>query len=112
MTEIGDALVVRDVGPAELRGGTITNPAAFVVETRITGDVRAIITLSALEAKTGKAAQAYAFQCAAAPDMLDALQTAFFAMGRAGANASLDHPLREAWEAARAAIAKATGTKP
>lgn len=49
---------------------------------------------------------------AAAPDMLDALQTAFFAMGRAGANASLDHSLREAWEAARAAIAKATGGQP
>ena len=30
-----------------------------------------------------------------------ALEAAFFAMGRAGANADMQHPLRGAWEEAR-----------
>jgi hypothetical protein len=45
----------------------------------------------------------------AAPDLLEALTAAFIAMGRDGANASMAHPQRAAWESARAAIAKATG---
>ena len=33
-----------------------------------------------------------------------ALENAFIAMGQAGANADTKHPLRSAWEAARAAL--------
>lgn len=46
---------------------------------------------------------------AAAPELLEALQVAVFAMGAQGANHDLRHPLRPAWEQARAAIAKAEG---
>lgn len=45
----------------------------------------------------------------AAPDTRAALENAFSAMGRAGANADINHPLRGAWEDARAAISKALG---
>ena len=46
---------------------------------------------------------------AAAPQLLSALINALVFMGRAGANADTKHPLRPAWEDARAAIAKAEG---
>lgn len=48
---------------------------------------------------------------AAAPEMLEALENAVFAMGAQGANADQLHPLRNAWVIARAAIAKARGDK-
>jgi ABC-type nitrate/sulfonate/bicarbonate transport system substrate-binding protein len=52
-------------------------------------------------------AEANAHLIKAAPDLLAALTNALVAMGRAGANADTKHPLRGAWEDARAAIAKA-----
>ncbi len=42
---------------------------------------------------------------------LAALEVAFIAMGRAGANSDLGHPCRKAWEQARAAL-KAAGRLP
>lgn len=45
----------------------------------------------------------------ASPDLLAALEEAFVAMGRAGANANLKHPQRKAWEKAREAIELAEG---
>lgn len=42
-------------------------------------------------------------------DLVAALESAFFALGRAGANANRQHDGREAWEQARAALAKARG---
>jgi len=45
----------------------------------------------------------------AAIDILGALESAFVAMGMAGANADTAHPLRPSWELARAAIRKAQG---
>lgn len=47
----------------------------------------------------------------AAPDLLEALTACMFALGRIGANV-IDGPNRMEWEAARTAIAKATGAKP
>ena len=38
---------------------------------------------------------------------LKALEIAFVAIGRQGANRDIDHPLRPAWEAARAALIEA-----
>lgn len=46
---------------------------------------------------------------AAAPEMLEALNEALFAMGYAGANANIKHPQRRQWEMARNAIIKALG---
>ncbi len=41
------------------------------------------------------------------PELVDALEGAFIALGRLGANAYLHHPGRAAWEAARAALVHA-----
>jgi TRAP-type uncharacterized transport system substrate-binding protein len=40
----------------------------------------------------------------AANVLSDALETCFIDMGKAGANGLINHPLREAWEKARAAL--------
>lgn len=45
---------------------------------------------------------------AAAPELLEALEEAFMALGRAGGN-MITSPIRAEWEKARAAIAKAKG---
>lgn len=54
---------------------------------------------------------ATAYLIAAAPDLYAALEDAFFALGRAGANV-LGGIYRDEWEAARAALARARGEEP
>lgn len=44
-------------------------------------------------------------EASAMPEVVETLEKAFFAMGRAGANSDMDHPLRVEWEAARDALA-------
>lgn len=69
---------------------------------------------------TDEEGKANARLIAAAPDLLEALQGAFVALGRAGGNmmpsgmgsevdAFAKNEIRQAWEACRAAIAKAEG---
>lgn len=54
-----------------------------------------------------KFAEMIVAKCNAYDELLAALTAAFMAMGRTGANADVNHPLRKDWEAARAAIARA-----
>ena len=60
------------------------------------------------ERQPDEVCEANAALIGAAPDLYEALERAFVALGRAGGNTT-DSPLREAWLNARTALSKARG---
>jgi len=75
------------------------------------GAGRVVVEFEAYGSIVGNEREANARLLVEAPDLFDALVNASFAMSRAGAYADTNHPLRQAWEEARAVIARIEGVK-